>query len=364
MSLLADLVSTLDNRSLRSIASAVGEPEQSVSRGMQSSIGTVLGGMASKAQNPDALQGMLNLLPAGARDVTWSNLASNIGDTGSPLISAGKQMLSGLFGTSQSAVTTALGNETGLGPGATSSLLTMAAPMVMSLLSRKVRDEGLSMAGLGSLLQREIPAIHSGLPASLTHLLWGREQEVVSGAAVSGTPVVAQTVVHERKSAAGWLLPLILLALIPSCIWLFHQMRRPNTVVVIPPRAGLANRVAPLANRAAPTVSHRVDLYFDTGSSRLRPESQAKLNEFAREVTATKDAHVTVNGYTDNVGNAASNLKLSQDRANAVAANLEGKGVSEGNVTVQGYGQEQPTADNGTAAGRAQNRRVSVELGE
>jgi len=360
MSLLADLVSTLDNRSLRSIASAVGEPEQSVSRGMQSAIGTVLCGMASKAQNPEALQGMLNLLPAGARDVSWSNLANNIGDTNSPLIAAGKHMLSGLFGGSQTAVTNALGHEIGLGPGVTSSLLTMAAPMVMSLLNRRVREEGLNMAGLGSLLQREIPAIHSSLPASLTHLLWGREQEVVS----ASTPVVAQTVVREKKSAAGWLLPLILLALIPSCIWLFHQMRRPHTVFVIPPRAGVAVPVRPQANRAVPTVAHRIDLYFDNGSSRLRPESQARLNEFVQTATATKDAHLVVNGYTDNVGKPAANLRLSQERAKTVASNLEGKGVPENNITVQGYGQEQPVADNGTAAGRAKNRRVSVDMGE
>jgi outer membrane protein OmpA-like peptidoglycan-associated protein len=353
MSLLTDLVSTLDNRSLRGIATAVGEPEQSVAQGMQSAIGTVLGGMANKAQNPDALQGLLNLLPAGARDLSWSNLASSVTDPGSSLASAGKRMLSTLFGGSESAVKGALGTETGLSPTVTSSLLTMAAPMVMGFLGRRVRDEGLSMAGLGGLLQREIPAIRNVLPASLTHLLWDREERTTT---TTVEPVVAQSVVKERSST-GWILPLILLALIPSFLWLFHHARRPMTTVVVVPRSGIANRVVPTT---APLPA-KINLYFDTGSSTLRPDSQAKLNEFAHALAPSQDARVTVNGYTDNVGNAHSNLQLSQQRANAVVGDLEGKGISTSRVTSQGYGEEQPIADNGTAEGRAQNRRVTVE---
>jgi hypothetical protein len=266
-------------------------------------------------------------------------------------------MLSAIFGTSESAIAGALGTETSLRPSVASSLLAMAAPMVMSFLGRRMRDEGMSIAGLGNLLQRETPAIRAATPASMTHLLWGREPEVTTG-----TPVVAQTVIKER-SHAGWIVPLILLALIPSFIWLFHHARRPVTVLVVPPRSGMANR----ANRAMPEV-HRIptgaDLYFDTGSARLRPESQATLNEFARALTSNPDVHVMVNGYTDNVGSANGNLRLSQERAEAVVADLVRRGISENRLTARGFGEENPVADNGTADGRAKNRRVSVGAGE
>lgn len=347
MSLLNDLFSTLDKRDLGGISNALGESEQAVSRGMQTAMGTVLGGMASKAQSPDSLRTILDMTPA--RDVSWSNLATGAGDPGSPLISAGKRMLSGLFGSSEGAIANAFGNETGLRSGVTSSLLAMAAPMVMGFLTRRVRDEGMSMAGLGNLLQRETPAIKAALPASLTNLIWGRERDVVAT-----EPVIAQTVVKER-SAAGWLLPLILLALIPSVLWLFHHGRRPVTVIMVPPR-NTANRVVP---ENVP-VLRGVDLHFDTGSAILRPESQARLNEFAQTLSARPDVHVTVNGYTDNVGSAAGNLKLSQDRAQAVVTDLEHKGIAADRLTAQGYGEENPIATNDTAEGRAENRRVMV----
>jgi K(+)-stimulated pyrophosphate-energized sodium pump len=107
-----------------------------------------------------------------------------------------------------------------------------------------------------------------------------------------------------------------------------------------------------------------VNLYFETGSARLRPESKARLNEFAGALAANRDAHVMVNGYTDDHGNAASNIRLSQERANAVKADLVSKGIAADRMTVQGYGEESPVADNATAAGRGLNRHVSVGVGD
>jgi hypothetical protein len=117
-------------------------------------------------------------------------------------------------------LTRALGTGTGRQPGVTSSLMAMAAPMVMSFLGKRVRDDRMSIGGLGSLLQREIPAIRSALPAGVADLLWPHERETITA-----TPVVAQIVAKERSSRP-WLLHLILLALIPGLIWLFSHARR------------------------------------------------------------------------------------------------------------------------------------------
>jgi len=139
---------------------------------MHSSIATVLGGMASKCEDPVALRKTLDLVPDASRDVTWSQVASGFSEADSPLLSAGKRVLASLFGTSESAATSAISRDSNLRFSQTSTLLAMAAPMVMSFLGRRVRDEGMTMSGLGSLLQRETATIRSALPVGLSDLLW------------------------------------------------------------------------------------------------------------------------------------------------------------------------------------------------
>jgi hypothetical protein len=81
----------------------------------------------------------------------------------------------------------------------TSTLMAMAAPMVMSFLGKRVRDEGMSMSGLGSLLKEESGTIRSALPAGLSDLFWPR-----ASVAATASPVVAQAVERERSSFS-WL---------------------------------------------------------------------------------------------------------------------------------------------------------------
>jgi outer membrane protein OmpA-like peptidoglycan-associated protein len=99
---------------------------------------------------------------------------------------------------------------------------------------------------------------------------------------------------------------------------------------------------------------------FETGKAVLLPESQGVLDQVAQSLIDNPDVNVEVAGHTDNTGRRASNVRLSQARADAVRDYLIGKGVEAGRLTAKGYGQEQPMADNATAFGRAANRRVEL----
>ena len=104
------------------------------------------------------------------------------------------------------------------------------------------------------------------------------------------------------------------------------------------------------------------DCNFETGKATLQPESYAVLDELVAYLVRKDDEKIELGGHTDNVGSAASNLKLSLDRANTVRAYLLTKGIDPDRVTAKGYGMTQPIADNKSEDGRALNRRTEVKI--
>jgi len=104
-------------------------------------------------------------------------------------------------------------------------------------------------------------------------------------------------------------------------------------------------------------------LYFETGSANLRAESAQQLKNIAAILKAYPDVTIKMGGYTDNTGDAASNLKLSQERADAAKVSLEKEGVAAERIAAEGYGQEHPVCpDNGSAECKAQNRRIDIRV--
>ena len=102
-------------------------------------------------------------------------------------------------------------------------------------------------------------------------------------------------------------------------------------------------------------------IYFDTGSDRIRPESTPTLKEIGTMLTEHGDLKLTIEGHTDNVGNAAANQDLSQRRAAAVKDYLVAKhGIDSSRINSAGLGDKKPAAPNATPEGRQQNRRVEL----
>ena len=102
-------------------------------------------------------------------------------------------------------------------------------------------------------------------------------------------------------------------------------------------------------------------ILFATGKAELQPESRPVLKEIASTMKKYGDLRILIEGHTDNVGAAASNLSLSDARAAAVKAALTSEfGIDAGRLTTRGFGDTKPAAPNATALGRAQNRRVEI----
>ena len=392
-SLVTSLLGMLDTGSVGRIADVLGEPEQSVTRGVQTSIAAVLAGLASKSQDPASLRRIIDLAPSTLGDLTWSRMASGLSDPTSPLMTLGGHVLSELFGHSESVVTNAVRADSGLRFGVTSRLMAMAAPVVISFLGKRVHDEKMTMSGLGDFLQQESATIRRALPASVSDLFWPR------ATADNISPVVAQAVEKEEPSSS-WLVALPIAALVLGLFWIFTHSQK-TTTQVSSVTSGTANRVAEgiagLGNFVKRTLPNNVELnvpengvesrllvfiqdsgatpdqttwfdfdrlVFDMGSANLRPESQEQLDNVAAILLAYPNVRVKIGGYTDNVGGTEKNLQLSKARANSVVAELVRKGVSPERLDAEGYGEQNPIADNSTEEGRAKNRRVSMRITE
>ncbi len=120
------------------------------------------------------------------------------------------------------------------------------------------------------------------------------------------------------------------------------------------------NSVLATSESARGLIVNMSDVLFDTGKYTLKPTTQISLAKVAGILQAYPGLKVQVEGYTDSVGSDDYNQKLSENRASAVKDFLVSQGVSQANITSQGFGKADPVADNGTATGRAQNRRVNM----
>ncbi len=97
---------------------------------------------------------------------------------------------------------------------------------------------------------------------------------------------------------------------------------------------------------------------FEFDSAKITADSTAKLDDVVKIITRNPDVKVEIAGHTDSQGNDEYNMGLSERRAKAVEDYLIAHGAKDANMTVKGYGETQPVADNGTNEGRAANRRV------
>ena len=103
-----------------------------------------------------------------------------------------------------------------------------------------------------------------------------------------------------------------------------------------------------------------LDIHFETGKAVIQPESRPIVDQITALLKQNASLNLSIEGHTDNVGEAKSNKTLSENRAKAVMSAIVAAGVPAGRLTTAGFGAERPVADNRTEEGRAKNRRVEL----
>lgn len=329
--------------------------------------------MASTSAGATQLTGLLQR--GGYDGSILNNLGSLLSDRAQSqnLISSGQGLLGSLLGDKAPAMASAIGSYGGISSSSASSLMALAAPLIMSLLGKTQVTEGLSWSGLASLLTSQKASILSAIPAGLARL------PSISGW-LGGTPTAvtsaASAALSETSGMGKRLLPMLLLVMLAIALLAYWKgcgslvkhglanLTLPGGAVISVPEGSLdynlARFLADGNSAELPKTFVFDNLNFYTGSTQLTPESQPTVTNLIAILKAYPNTEVQLVGHTDNSGDPAANMKLSQDRANAVRDMLVDGGIDANRISTAGYGQDKPIASNDTGEGRAKNRRTEL----
>jgi outer membrane protein OmpA-like peptidoglycan-associated protein/uncharacterized protein YidB (DUF937 family) len=181
----------------------------------------------------------------------------------------------------------------------------------------------------------------------------------------------AMATVRPRRNYGLLIGLLVLLGILAGLLWALMARPRPGPIALTAPTVTAPTVTAPTVTAptittpavpAAPALGHLV-LNFRTGSAAVPGSAMPELQQTATLIKRLPPGSVVeIGGHTDNVGNAASNMTLSQHRAEAVRDILIRDGVNPSALTARGYGEAGPVASNDTANGRLENRRTDITL--
>lgn len=402
--ILESITKSLSPELIGRAATAFGESPVATSKAATAAIPAILGGLVRGSNNRNVMTQVFDLLRSpSASEGLLAKPQVILEEAASPRPGAGSSDLGGsllatVFGARLRTVTDAIGQYAGLRSGSASSLLSVLGTVVAAVLGQKVKDETMDVGTFTRLVADQKENVISALPPGL------------SGVLGLATPlhervrqnVNAATQKAESQKGFSWTWPLAGVAAL-AAIWLLArggeermvdsamgmldtavtsaaatasnaassmdglvQRTLPGGGAISIPREGTEQALLDLlddSTRQTDSLWFKLDrVSFESGAAALRPESREQLQNLAAILKAYPRLTLEIAGFTDNTGDAESNLKLSQERADAVKRELEVLGISPVRVLANGYGQDNPVADNSTAQGRAENRRIALRV--
>ncbi len=388
-----------------SAAQMLGENENGISKAIGAIAPTIMAGLLEKSSDTNVMSGIFNTISNFDSGVL-GNLGNLLGSGNlahnDPKDMAG-QLLGTIFGSKVPALTNAVAAFSGVKQSSASSLLGLAGPLVMGLLSKKISSGGLNLSGFVNLLAGEKNNILKMLPAGIGSVLG--LSSFSAGATNSGA---ANT---ETASGNRWLMPLLLLlGLGAAIVYYMKNCTKPAlpalkapTMAVIDSAAikaaaaaeaaktatvgfvkklasgfeikgntdGIENKLIAFIEDAAKPIDKKLWFNFDhlnfkTGSADLDMDySKQQLTNIYEVLKAFPKVKIKIGGYTDSDGNDKANMTLSQKRAETVMAALVAMGIDKGRLVAEGYGEKEPECPaNDTPECKAQNRRIAVRVTE
>jgi outer membrane protein OmpA-like peptidoglycan-associated protein len=395
-SLLESIQNSVSPDSLRSIAATAGESAEGFKQAIEIAAATILASLGHKANDSGFLNQVISLVNSyGTQTLSAAAGAGSAATAAASEASAG--FLNLTFGAHKAAVEAKISQSAGMSALSGAAVLSATAPLVLSTLATKTSA---GATGLAIALTSELPSLRSLVPAGIP----GAQFPNLAGG-------VAARAAAADKARGGWLWPVLLLGavLIGGLVWYFNRdtanlaesvetaavstkedaatassavsdatkaawarlgdlfkRKLPDGTELNIPRLGVENKLIDWIESPNPvdkTTWFDFDrLLFSTGAATLEPSSQEQLSNVAAILKAYPKVQIKLGAYTDDTGDAAANLQLSDQRAKNVMAELVKLGVEPSRLEAEGYGEEHPVADNKTEEGRQLNRRISLRV--
>ncbi len=328
-------------------ASVLGESDSAISKGVGAAIPALLGGVASRAEDPGFASSLYDLVKSPLNDGgVLKDVGSLFGASGtSPMMSLGNKLLGSLFGGGTSNVSNNLAGYAGVKSSSAMTLLNVAAPIVLAFLGKRARSEAASPTALAGMLRNEKDSIAAAMPGPLASAAIRPDAPGTSTPAMS-SEMYRQRPAEEKKSIWRWLLPaaaaVIALALI---VPMFGRKESTVTSVMNTP-----------ATTTAPTAAPSGTVYFDVDQAAMPGAGQAALIPVIDYLKTNPAATAVVSGFHDSSGDLAANEELAKSRAESVQATLVASGIDASRIEMQ----KPSVTEGGGSADQA--RRVEVTV--
>ena len=316
-------------------ASMLGESDSSIRKGLGGALPVMLTGLASRAGDPGFAGSLFDLVRSPAND---DNVLNDVGGllgsgTSSPMMGLGGKLVSMLFGGNTTNLASALAGYAGVKSSTASTLLNLAAPLVLAVLGRRTRSDNLNASSLASLLLSQKDSFAAALPGPLADIGTYLAAPTLEREAYAAPPPVPE----RRSSIWRWLLPLLIaLGLLWLLSSLFGRKERPVEDATTPPAAVEPAPVpVPEPEVGAPSTRPTGTVYFDVDQSALPAGSETALSAVIAYLKANPASTAVISGYHDPTGDQAANEELAKNRAGSVRDALVAAGVEESRINME-----------------------------
>ncbi len=366
----------------------------------------LIGGTMNTASTSSGVHQLIGLMNLNNENYVLNNLPEILGDPlkSKDFIANGLSMLPMLLDVDLKVVIESISASSGLKASSVSNILSISAPIVLSVIARQVKEKSIEPLKLTTLLVGQKEYIYKYLPKDLT-AVWDFKGLEDLNKSLQRNPLSEHQLENKPVSGTTKIVYLILaLLLVGAAVWGFKKLNKEEETVVVEDfpvdSSGIKGRVKGAVEKnpgqlvtinlpkdivleipengteaklikfiqdssAVVDKNYWIDfdrITFQPNLAELDENSELQIENISKIMRAYPMVNIKIGGYTDNTGDATTNLMLSKSRADVVKKGISRNDIKVTRIQSEGYGIEHPIAPNDTEEGRAQNRRIAINV--